>query len=208
MRIEELPTNVCKAASSNAPAWQGHAVVALVRIGDEFPGGAFQHAFGGLARAARREDVSDHLSLVLVLRDEAPEPRATRLPLRLHAVRRLVREDDLLFRDHIEEPIRDRLRDLGGPVEVVAERRVIHLHADAPVCLGLAVQWQGVGALRDRDLRHEGRADARLIEDLGRTVCGDDGLAALAAQLLLNVPLPLDDGGYEQSCPPHFGQTF
>jgi hypothetical protein len=59
------------------------------------------------------------------------------------------------------------------------------------------MEWQRVGALRHGDLRHEGWPDARLVEDLRRSIRGDDGLAAFAAQLLLDVQLPLDDGGDE-----------
>jgi hypothetical protein len=51
----------------------------------------------------------------------------------------------------------------------VAERRVVHMDAGAPVRLGLAVEREGVGALRDGDLGHGGWAEARLVEHLRRT---------------------------------------
>jgi hypothetical protein len=72
-------------------------------------------------------------------------------------------------------------------VEQIAERRVVHLDAGAPVSLRLAIERKRVGALRDRDLRHERRTEARFVEHLRRPVRGDDGLAAATANLLLDV---------------------
>jgi hypothetical protein len=83
-------------------------------------------ASGAALRAAGREDVGDDLLLQLVASNEAPEPRGARLALDLDALGGLVGEDNLLLGHQLEQPVGDGLRQVGHPVEVVAQSRVVH----------------------------------------------------------------------------------
>src|SRR6266540_4735653 len=185
------------AARALSPTGQRDLVVAVVPIDEELADRSLEHAHRRLARAAAREDVRNELSLDLVAPDEAPEPRPARVPLRLDALGGLIGEHDPLLRDELQKSLVQRLGQLGATVKQISERRVVHLDACAAVGLRLAVERQRVGALRDRDLRDEGRAEAHLVEDLRRRVRSDDGLAAATADLLLHVELALDARGDE-----------
>jgi hypothetical protein len=190
--LEELATSVSPAAGPLAPTGHRHLVVPIVSIREQLPDRAIKHTQGRLARAAAREHVRHELALGLVARDEAPEPRRSRLALGLDALRGLVGEHDLLFGHEVKQPFVQRIHHLRRAMEQIAERRVVHLDAGAPVRLGLAVERERVGALRDRDLRHERRPEARLVEDLRWSIGRDDRLAAATADLLLDVDLALN----------------
>jgi hypothetical protein len=79
-------------------------------------------------------------------------------------------------------------------MEHVAQRGIVHRHANAPVRLGLAVEGDRVGALRDDHLGHEVGAEAGPVVDPGRTLGQKDGFAPPTAKLFLDVQLTLDAG--------------
>ena len=181
-----------EAAGSLAATGQRDFVVSRVPVYQELAEGVAEDAHRRLARTAAGENVSDKLLLRLVAGDEGPEPGRSRLPLVLHALGRLVGKNDLLLCDELQEPVGERSRELRRAAKQVAERRIVHLYADAPIRLGLAVQRQRVGALRDGDLGHERRPEPCFVVDTRWPIGGDDSLATAAAQLLLDVSLPLD----------------